>query len=42
MPMNQVRSALVTRWSSDRKAAAVTEKVTALAREYRIILPSEP
>lgn len=42
MPMSQVRSALVSRWTSDRKKAAVTEKVTELAREYRIILPSEP
>jgi len=42
MPMSQVRSALVSRWTGDRKKAAVTEKVTELAREYRIILPSEP
>ena len=42
MPMSQVRSALVSRWTSDRKKAAVTEKVTELARDYRIILPSEP
>jgi hypothetical protein len=42
MPMSQVRSALVSRWTSDRKKAAVTDKVTELARDYRIILPSEP
>jgi hypothetical protein len=42
MPMSQVRSALASRWTSDRKKAAVTEKVRELARDYRIIYPSEP
>ena len=42
MPMSQVRSALVSRWTSERKEEAVTERVTELARDYKIILPSEP
>ena len=42
MPMNQVRSALVSRWMSDQKKAAVTAKANELTRDYRIVLPSVP
>lgn len=42
MPMNQVRSALVSRWVADRKKAAVTDQAIELSKEYKIILPTEP
>lgn len=41
MPMEQVRPALVSRWSTNRRKAVVTEKVEKLAKGYRIILPAE-
>lgn len=41
MPMAEVRPALITKWSTDRQKTAVSEKVAALRKGYRIIAPQE-
>jgi hypothetical protein len=41
MPLAEVRPALVTQWIAARQQAVVAEKVAALRRGYRVVLPPE-